>query len=59
MDTNIGKAFQELKRAADERTAQIRKLRETGLSFAEIAKEMGVSRQRVKQIHDRQTSVNL
>ena len=53
MDTNIDKMLAKLKSAADARTKRVRKMRQEGKTFAQIAQEMGISRQRVKQIADR------
>ena len=53
MDTEIDKMLANLRNAADARTIKVLTYRQKGLSFGEIAKIMGVSRQRVKQIADR------
>jgi DNA-directed RNA polymerase sigma subunit (sigma70/sigma32) len=53
MDTNIDKLMGAVRKAAVDRTLAVRDYRARGLTFAEIAKILGISRQRVKQICDR------
>jgi len=53
MDKTIDKYLEKLKGAADSRTRKIRNMRAKGMTFDAIGKELGISRQRAKQIHDR------
>lgn len=41
---------------ADKRTRQIRRMRDRNLSWAQIARKMGISRQRVQQLWARSTN---
>lgn len=42
-----------LRRAAAPRVQKVKKLRERGYTWAEIAAELGISRQRAQQLGDR------
>ena len=47
------KWFDKLKHDADERSVKVRRMREAGMTYGEIGKVLGVSRQRAKQIDGR------
>jgi DNA-binding CsgD family transcriptional regulator len=53
MDTEINKAMDGLRKASAARAEKILDLRAKGLSHAQIAKLLDISRQRVYQILDR------
>lgn len=44
---------------ADKRTRQIRRMRDRNLSWAQIARKMGISRQRVQQLWARSTNAKV
>jgi len=53
MDANLDRTIRMVRKAADKRTMEVRAYRDKGLTFAEIATLLGISRQRAKQIFDR------
>lgn len=50
------KWFEKLKHDADERSIKVKRMREAGMTYGDIAKVLGVSRQRAKQIDGRTLS---
>jgi DNA-directed RNA polymerase specialized sigma subunit len=53
MDANLDRTIRMVRKAADKRTMEVRAYKAKGLTFAEIGKLLGISRQRAKQIFDR------
>ena len=53
MDANNARSILMVVKAADKRTMEVRAYKDKGLTFAQIAKLLGISRQRAQQIYAR------